>query len=109
MIEILYFSGNALSGTIPRKFANASALRDLYLDGNILTGTIPSILPGQLPALTEFRLEMNSLVGSMPESICALTGNKENENLVTLVTDCGGTPQEVMCSCCSSCVPESAR
>jgi Leucine-rich repeat (LRR) protein len=106
MIEILYFSGNTLTGTIPSNLGNAAALRDLYINNNQISGTVPSILTGQLRSLTEFRLELNRIVGSMPESICALRGDNENTTLVTLISDCGGVTPEIICECCTTCIPE---
>jgi len=102
-IEILYLYENRLTGTIPVNYGNAPNLRDLYLYDNNLSGTVPSIQQGQLDSFTEFRLEDNSIVGTMPASICALRGPNNETDLVTLVADCGGNPPEIECDCCTGC------
>ena len=99
--QILYFYENALTGTIPSNYANSPVLRDLYINDNLLSGQVPSITPDQLPVFTEFRLENNSIFGTMPASICALRGTNNNTDLVTLIADC---VSEVECSCCTQCL-----
>jgi hypothetical protein len=95
-IEILYFDVNAFTGTIPENYGSAANLRDLYLNNNTFVGTVPSIQPGQLGSLQEFRLEVNDITGTMPDSICALP------DLVALTADCAG--DAFQCSCCTACV-----
>jgi hypothetical protein len=102
-IEILYFSENAFTGTLPANYANASSLRDLYVDNNFLSGTVPSIQPGQFLNLTEFILEKNNIIGTMPASICALTGESTNGTLTALLADCGGNTPQITCECCTAC------
>jgi hypothetical protein len=50
------------------------------------------------PQSGELRLEFNELTGTVPQEVCDL-------NLVDLVTDCGGDPPEIVCTCCTFCVP----
>lgn len=102
-IEIVYLFGNQMTGTIPSTFGNASLLRDLYINDNLLSGTVPSILPDQLTMLTEFRLESNEIVGTMPSSICALRGEDQMTDLFTLTADCDGSPPQIECDCCTGC------
>ena len=106
-IEILYFSENALTGSIPANYGNASNLRDLYVNDNQLVGMVPPITPGQLLNLTEFRLENNSITGTMPASICALRGEDETNDLYALVADCGGMVPLIQCDCCNGCIDNS--
>jgi hypothetical protein len=101
-LRIAYLSNNSLTGTIPADFADAAKLRDLFLDGNGLTGTVPPITDGQLPQLTEFLVQFNSLSGSMPDSIC----NLRSGQLEDLFSDCGGPTPEIECEfpqCCNRC------
>ena len=95
-IEILYFFENSISGSLPPNYANAQFLRDLWINENQITGTVPSIQPGQLEHFTEFLLENNDIVGTMPASICAL----RVVDLVTLSADCHG---DLECECCTAC------
>lgn len=104
LIEIIYISENALTGSIPSNYGNAINLRDLFINNNLLAGTVPPVTPGQLPNLTEFLLSGNALTGTMPASICALTGDDPENDLVTLVADCGGTTPLIQCDCCNGCV-----
>lgn len=103
-IEILYFSNNELTGSIPSSYASAGSLRDLYVNGNQLTGNVPDIEPGQLMALTEFRLESNAITGTMPASVCALVGPDNVTDLVALTADCGGVEPLIQCTCCTACM-----
>ena len=97
-------SNNTLSGTIPPEYSQPPVLKDLWLDGNKLTGTVPAIGADELQNLNEFLLQENALVGTMPDSICALaTGNG---NLEDLFSDCGGVAPEIECpfpECCNRC------
>jgi hypothetical protein len=103
-IEIIYISENSLTGSIPSNYGNAIHLHDLYINNNFLVGTVPPVAPGQLPNLTEFVLSGNGLTGTMPASICALTGSDPESDLVTLVADCGGTTPLIQCDCCNGCI-----
>jgi Leucine-rich repeat (LRR) protein len=102
-ISILYFYDNALVGSIPANYGNAPLLRDLYLYGNQLTGTVPSVAAGQLSVFTELRIEANQITGTMPASLCALRGDNNETDLVTLIADCAGNPPQVECDCCTAC------
>jgi Leucine-rich repeat (LRR) protein len=103
-IEIIYIYENSLTGSIPSNYGNAIHLHDLYINNNFFAGTVPPITPGQLPNLTEFLLSGNELTGTMPASICALTGSDPESDLVTLVADCGGTTPLIQCDCCNGCI-----
>jgi Leucine-rich repeat (LRR) protein len=103
-LEIFYISENALTGSIPSNYGNALRLRDLYINNNMLAGTVPPVMPGQLPNLTEFLLSGNDLTGTMPASICALVGEDPENDLVTLVADCGGITPLIQCDCCNGCI-----
>lgn len=104
-IDFLYLSDNMLEGTIPSNFAQATDLEDLYLFNNMLSGTVPAIADGELSRLTELRIENNEIEGTMPDSICALTGDMGDENrLVTLISDCGGPIPQIRCDCCNACI-----
>jgi hypothetical protein len=82
----------------------------LDLSSNKLNGGIPSSL-GQLTSSTSMFLHSNNLKGLIPAAICSLRvqGNP-NDNyyyLMTLTADCGGSPPEVKCTCCTSCHKDS--
>lgn len=103
-LEFVYVQGNNLSGEIPSSFANAGRLVDFYASNNFLAGNIPEIPESGLIYLTEFLLDGNSLIGSMPDSIC----NLRNASLTDLWVDCA-PPAEVQCDvpeCCTKCFPE---
>jgi hypothetical protein len=102
-LEILYLYENALTGTIPDNFAASPVLRDLYINDNVLSGVVPAVTPDALPVFTEFRLENNNIIGSMPASICALRGTNNDTDLVTLSADCAGAAPQIACSCCTMC------
>jgi len=106
-VEILYFYSNAITGSIPPNYGNPPNLRDLYIQENSIFGTVPAIQPNQLQLFTEFRLEFNEIEGTMPASVCALRGSDNETDLVTLVSDCGGDPPEIECTCCTACIGPS--
>jgi Leucine-rich repeat (LRR) protein len=101
--SILYFYENAFTGSIPANYANGPLLRDLYLQDNLLSGTVPSVGAGQLSVFTELRIETNQITGTMPASLCALRGDNNETDLVTLIADCAGNPPQVECDCCTAC------
>jgi len=103
-IELLYLSENMFTGAIPSNFGNADTLRDFYVNDNMLIDMVPSIQSGELEGLSEFRLENNGITGTMPASICALRGDDRENDLVTLIADCGGTNPLIQCDCCNGCV-----
>jgi len=72
----------------------------MWLYDNMLTGTVPIEL-GNLFKLQTLELEENLLTGTMPEDICI---NRAPLGLLqTLEADCGGSPPEIECSCCTCC------
>lgn len=102
-IRIVYMSNCSFTGSLPSEYSNPLLLRDLYLDGNLLSGTVPDILPGQLEQLSEFLLQDNFFIGSVPQSVCDL---KSIGRLDDLFADCGGMTPEIECDfpfCCSRC------
>ncbi|KAL9337000.1 hypothetical protein Peur_071488 [Populus x canadensis] len=95
-LELLYLADNELVGHIPKWFMNMStiALEDLSLAGNLLTGFEQSFdvlpwnnlrsldlsrnkfqesLPIPPPALLEYTVSNNQLIGEIPRVICNLT------------------------------------
>lgn len=104
-LRIVYVRLNNFSGSLPPSFSGASNLRDFFINGNDFSGTLPSIPNGSLTQLNEFLLQDNVLIGSMPETICALrtTGKLED-----LWVDCA-PPAEIECNvpkCCTQCFPK---
>jgi hypothetical protein len=102
-ISILYFHENELAGSIPPNYGNGPLLRDLYLYDNALSGTVPPVPLGGLEVFTELRIETNRIVGTIPASLCALRGDNNETDLVTLTADCGGSSPRVQCDCCTAC------
>ena len=79
-LELLDFSYNQLTGTIPSEIANfAPTLERLSLFHNQLSGTIPPEL-GSLTSLIEVSLYVNQLTGTIPPEI----GNLVNVRTVSL-------------------------
>ena len=107
VIELVYLSENMFTGAIPSSLGNADTLRDLYVNDNKLVGTVPSVQSGELTSLSEFRLENNGITGTMPATICALRGDDREDDLVTLIADCGGEAPLIQCDCCNGCVDNS--
>ena len=66
------FYNNQLTGEIPKKLGQLSALTNLQLSFNQLTGKIPSEL-GQLKELTFLSLIGNQLTGAVPKELGQLT------------------------------------
>ena len=106
-IELVYLSENMFTGAIPSSLGNAETLRDLYVNDNKLVGMVPSIAAGELENLSEFRLENNGITGTMPATICALRGDDRENDLATLIADCGGEAPLIQCDCCNGCVDNS--
>ncbi|CAN1251072.1 LRR receptor-like serine/threonine-protein kinase GSO1 [Linum perenne] len=65
------FSGNRLSGSIPREFGRLANLQELHLASNLLTGTIPQEL-SNCTKLMELGLSGNSISGGIPPRIISL-------------------------------------
>ena len=66
----------------------------------MLTGTVPIEL-GNLFKLQTFEIEENLLTGVMPNDICL---NRAPLGLLqVLEADCGGSPPEILCDCCTCC------
>ena len=106
-IELVYLSENMFTGAIPSNLGNADTLRDLYVNDNKLVDMVPPIKAGELENLSEFRLENNGITGTMPSTICALRGDDRDDDLATLIADCGGNAPLIQCDCCNGCVDNS--
>lgn len=65
-------SGNALNGTIPTTFFNATELRILSVADNLISGEIPAPVPGRLTDLQVLNLSANGLIGTVPDGIALL-------------------------------------
>ncbi|XP_016500485.1 pollen receptor-like kinase 2 [Nicotiana tabacum] len=66
-LKTAYFSNNKFSGQIDNSvFEGMHWLKKLHIANNQFTGKVPSIL-GQLPKLTELRLENNKFEGQLPD------------------------------------------
>lgn len=108
-IELVYLSENMFTGAIPANLGNADTLRDLYVNDNKLVDMVPPIKAGELENLSEFRLENNGITGTMPSTICALRGDDRDDDLATLIADCGGNAPLIQCDCCNGCVDNSSN
>ncbi|KAJ0963817.1 hypothetical protein J5N97_028939 [Dioscorea zingiberensis] len=71
LANVLDLSNNHLSGSIPEKLMNLSALQTLNLSRNHLTGGIPDKI-GELQSLESLDLSMNNLTGVIPSSLANL-------------------------------------
>jgi|GEM_PF-6559220 len=67
-IQVLKFSTNNLSGTIPSGILNLTTLSTLWLDDNEFTGTLPAAL-GDLQNLSFFWVDNNKFTGAIPQSL----------------------------------------
>lgn len=99
-LEHLGMQSNKFEGTIPDTFGEMSSLEYLNLGSNQLVGTIHPKL-GNLENLKQFRVENNQLLDSMPRTVCAL----REASLKILSADCGGEQPEIICGCCTKCLP----
>jgi len=98
-----------LSGPIPSELGNLRNMVRMWLYDNMLTGSVPIEL-GNLFKLQTLELEENLLTGVMPQDVCL---NRVPLGLLaTLEADCGGSPPEISCDCCTcceNCLPALAR
>lgn len=66
-LKTAYFTNNKFSGQIDNSFFEGMHwLKKLHLGNNQISGKIPSVF-GQLPKLTELRLENNKFEGQIPD------------------------------------------
>uniref|UniRef100_A0A7N0VHP7 Malectin-like domain-containing protein n=1 Tax=Kalanchoe fedtschenkoi TaxID=63787 RepID=A0A7N0VHP7_KALFE len=76
-------TGMGISGSLPERLVNLTALTHLWLGGNKLTGNIPEL--SQMPSLQTLHLESNNLEGPIPNSLGDLLNLQElslqNNNL----------------------------
>ncbi|KAG8644353.1 putative receptor-like protein kinase At3g47110 [Manihot esculenta] len=68
----LYFTGNQISGIIPKALENLINLILLAMEDNLFIGVIPSFV-GKLEKLQQLFLDENKLSGQIPSSIGNLT------------------------------------
>ncbi|XP_009387807.2 probable LRR receptor-like serine/threonine-protein kinase At3g47570 [Musa acuminata AAA Group] len=91
-LSFLGMASNRLEGQIPWSLANATLLQQIELSGNNLSGVIPANL-GNLPYLTEFSVERNSLEALDAEDwefISSLTNCSLLEDLMLTENDLRG-------------------
>jgi len=101
-IRNIYLANCTLTGTIPQTYSTPPNLRDLFIDGNNLEGTVPEVAPGELTEFNEFLLQNNQITGTMPASVCSLRDDTIG-SLEDLWSDCGSSPPEIVCECCTRC------
>jgi len=98
-LQFLDVSQNGLTGNLNEtKWDDLAGLQTLVLGENKFTGTIPSSI-GKIPGLRLADFTNTDLTGTMPSEICALP------KVELLQADCGGSPPEVECTCCTFCTP----
>jgi len=95
-LKYVYLSNNTFTGTISSIVTDLVNLRHLWINNNSFSGDFPSVQPRNWPYLEELLLHKNDIVGSIPNTICALP------SLETLGADCS-YPPEVICECCTFC------
>ena len=78
-LQNLYLADNKLSGELSPKIAQLSKLRILYLSWNKFTGPLPSSM-GQMSNLRQVFLYNNSFSGSLPDELGSLN-NLEDFNI----------------------------
>eukprot|EP00980_Cylindrotheca_fusiformis_P005436 scaffold1160_cov95-Cylindrotheca_fusiformis.AAC.1 len=89
-LELLFLSGNKLSGSIPIEVGLAANLRHLDLDENYITGTLDNVVN---PVLESLYLSANLLEGTIPQDIGTMT---MLETLVLSVNQVSGSiPREI--------------
>ena len=108
MTEILYVTGNSISGTLPEEMGNLTKLQEflahfneiegpipagffgitsirvLRLDNNKITGDIAAEI-GNLSALTDLRLNNNTFSGPFPDTIQSAKGLGKSSMFLLLV------------------------
>ena len=100
LVESIDLTNNSLSGTITDEISKLKNLKSLILSNNRLQGTIPSSI-GKLHQLEILEVGENQLTGEMPDSVCDLKTWK----LIRLASDCGGFDGDIVCTCCTDCLP----
>ena len=70
----LNLASSSLTGELPRRLGDLTALTQLRLNGNQLTGHVPWALT-QLPSLTHLYLAGNPLTGCIPPALRTVTNN----------------------------------
>jgi hypothetical protein len=101
-LDALEAYSNNFSGTISPLIGNWNTVLFLRLDDNEFVGPIPSEI-GLMPKLRTAEFNGNKFTGSMPAEICAATGARE---LQKLITDCKADNTgfiELTCACCTVC------
>jgi hypothetical protein len=101
VITGIFLSNNRLSGVISDELSKLKNLKVLRLSNNSLEGQVPSSI-GDMKKLETLQVGENYLTGEMPSSICSL---KRDGKLTVLGSDCGGSGNDIECSCCTECTP----
>lgn len=76
-IDLLYLTGNSLSGGIPQTPSNMSSLQQLSLSSNMLGNALPSNIGDALPNLQFLYLGDNMFEGQIPASLGNASGLEE--------------------------------
>ena len=66
--QVLYVSGNSLSGTLPEQLGKMADLRFVNASDNSISGTLPPSV-GALRALHDLSLYVNEISGSVPQEL----------------------------------------
>ncbi|CAI5519920.1 unnamed protein product [Closterium sp. Naga37s-1] len=72
-LEVVFLSGNALSGELPRALLRASALRLLDLESNNITGELPGEAGAYSRSIIQLILRNNSLSGAISAALAEMT------------------------------------
>ncbi|CAI5513546.1 unnamed protein product [Closterium sp. Naga37s-1] len=72
-LEVVFLSGNALSGELPRALLRAPALRILDLESNNITGELPGEAGAYSRSIIQLILRNNSLSGAIPAALAEMT------------------------------------
>mmetsp|Transcript_4166 Transcript_4166/g.8448 ORF Transcript_4166/g.8448 Transcript_4166/m.8448 type:complete len:710 (-) Transcript_4166:2306-4435(-) len=120
-VEVDY---NSFNGTLPTELGNLRDLEVLYLHANDFSGPIPSQF-GQLTSLTVLSVAGTEITGRVPSEVAALpllmafigfnTSLQEGFDnfcnrdvpLLMLESDCGDSPSQANCTCCTKCCSDT--
>ena len=89
--------GTSFTGELPSEIGMLSNLEELEVDDSLFTGTIPSeINTVNLPNLRHAKFTDGLFTGTVP-----LCGG--DRTIGSLLADCAGISNEVVCECCTTC------
>ena len=89
--------GTSFTGELPSEIGMLSSLEELEVDDSLFTGTIPSeINTVNLPNLRHAKFTDGLFTGTVP--LCG--GDRA---IGSLLADCAGISNEVVCECCTTC------